>query len=101
MRELPLVDECQLDPEQLRGQRDRYRRLAEQTREVKREDERLIVTFGEDLDSELLERTIAIEQECCSFFVFDYSPAERRLTARVDPRDRLPALDALGYAFGG
>jgi hypothetical protein len=101
MRELPLVDECQLDPGQLGGQRERYRRLAEQTREVRREDELLVVTFGEELDSQLLEETIAIERECCSFFVFDYSAAERRLTARVEPRDRFPALDALAYAFGG
>jgi hypothetical protein len=101
MHELPLMDQCRLDPAELRAQSERYRRLAEQATEVKREGERLTVTFGEDLDTELLKETIGIEQECCSFFVFDYSRTERRLTATVDPSDRLPALDALAYAFGG
>jgi hypothetical protein len=100
MKELPLIAECNLDLEGLRGQRNRYRELGSQATDVQREGDVLVVSFGQDLDRALLEETIVVERECCPFFSFDYSQAERTLTIGVSSREQRPALDALSYALG-
>jgi hypothetical protein len=99
MNELPLLAECHLDAEGLRLQRDRYRKLGGHAREVRRDTDRLTVTFSSEVDPGLLEETLAVESECCPFFAFDYSSAERRLIVEVSRSDQRPALDALAYAL--
>jgi uncharacterized OsmC-like protein len=59
------VEECRLDVDGARNQRDRYRRLADQALEIRREPDTLTVSFTPQLDRALLERAIAVESECC------------------------------------
>jgi len=94
----PRIAGCSLDVDGLRGQRDRYRRLAGQALEVRREPETLTVSFMLDFDRDLLERTIAIEKDCCPFFSVDLS--DRVLTIGVAEDEHRGALDALAYALG-
>jgi hypothetical protein len=61
----------------------------------------LDATFGNELDERLLDEAIAVEHECCPFFVFDYRPRERRLKITVDEAGQEPALDALHDALIG
>lgn len=99
--EQPPIAGCLLDVDGLRGQRDRYRRLADQALEIRREPDTLTVSFTPELDRALLERTIAVESECCPFFTFDYSPGDRVLTIGVIAVEHRGAFDALAYALGG
>lgn len=92
---------CRLDVDGLRGQRDRYRRLADQALEIRREPDTLTVRFMAQLDRALLEQTIAVEKACCPFFSFDYSPGDRVLMIGVIGAEHRGALDALAYALVG
>jgi hypothetical protein len=100
MDQLPMIAECNLDLEGSRRQRDRYRALGDQAAAVRRESDSLTIDFNPELDRELLEKTIAVEKDCCPFFAFDYSPEERILTIEVSRDEQRPALDALAYALG-
>lgn len=95
------ITSCRLDLDGLLGQRDRYRRLANQTMEIRRKPETLTVSFTPALDRALLEKAIAIERDCCPFFSFDYSSGDRVLTIGVVGSEHLGALDALAHALGG
>jgi hypothetical protein len=99
--EQPRIASCRLDVKELRGQRERYRKLADQVLEIRREPETLSVSFMPELDSALLEKTIAIEKDCCPLFTFDYSPRNRALTIGVIGSEHREALDALAYALKG
>jgi len=96
--DLPLA-ECRLDLPGLHAQRERYRQLAGSVQRLERQAGRLLVEFGDDLDSALLDRTLAVERECCPFFRIDFVPGERRLIAGVEHSHQEPALDALRLQF--
>jgi hypothetical protein len=97
---LPIA-ECHLDVGGLRVQADRYRRLGATATQIDRRDGLLDATFGDELDEGLLNQAIAVERGCCPFFVFDYRPAERRLTITVQQPGQAAALDALHDALTG
>jgi hypothetical protein len=98
-QELPIA-ECRLDLAGLRRQRDRYRKLGDQALDVRRDPDRLTVTFGPELNRDLLEEVIATENECCPFFAFEYSPEVRVMTVGVSNPEFNRALDAIAYALG-
>jgi hypothetical protein len=98
--ELPIA-ECRLDLAGLRRQRDRYRRLGDQALEVRRDPDRVTVTFGPELNRDLLEEAIATESECCPFFAFEYWPEVGVMTVGVSDPEFTQALDAIAYALGG
>lgn len=83
------------------AQRDRYARLARGVRRIEREPEAVIVEFHRTFDRQLLEETLAVERDCCPFFLFDFDERSRRLRTSVRERDRLPALDAMFDAMRG
>jgi len=96
-----VIAQCRLDSAGLRTQADRYRRLGTTATRIERSEGFLGATFGPALDERLLSETIAIERECCAFFVFDYQPADRRLSIAVAQPEQEPALDALHFALTG
>ena len=93
------IPQCALDPAGLEDQGARYARLGRSVATAERSDASLTVEFGPDLDRELLERTLAVERECCPFFTLDYDESRRRLRASVSEPDHVPALDALADAL--
>jgi hypothetical protein len=50
---------------------------------IERTPRRFVAELGEDVDAELVAEAIAIERECCPFFVLTWEPAQRRLTVAV------------------
>ena len=94
------IPTCALDEEGVRAQRERYARLAHDVTRIAREPEAMIVEFREDFDRATLEEALAVERQCCPFFLFDLDEHARRLRTTVRERDQLPALDALAHAYG-
>lgn len=97
---LPLLSECSLHPVALREQQDRYRRLGRDLVDIQRDRCRLIATFSQNVDTNLVRRTIEVEHECCRFFTLAYDAAEHRLAITVEDWAQDPALDALHYSLG-
>ena len=93
------IAECRLDLSGLRGQRDRYRALAQHVDRLWRTRGRLEVSFSPAVDEELLSEAIAVERECCPFFGIAYDAAAHRLSIAVADLREDPALDALRYAL--
>lgn len=91
---------CALDDAGRREQSARYARLAATVACLDRAPEEIVIEFGEDLDRETLEQTLAIERKCCPFFLFEYDEATRRLLISVREPEQLPALRAIADAFG-
>jgi hypothetical protein len=58
-----------------------------------------VVDLDEQVDTELVDETIAIERECCPFFTLDWEPERRRLTVAVSQAEHEPALDAIAFAL--
>ena len=99
-RALPMApDGCTLDAGGLGEQVDRYRRLGAAAIAVQDGDAGLVITFGVDVDVDLLHQTIAVERGCCSFFTLDYDPSLRRLSIGVDDPARADALATLASAL--
>jgi hypothetical protein len=96
--ELPIA-KCGLDGAGLTAQRDRYARLATSVDAVERRPDRLLVCFGPDVDTALLEQALAIERRCCPFFRLTFDASTRRLEIGVDRADENAALDALQFAL--
>lgn len=90
---------CALDEAGRRQQHACYQQLARSVSHVERKSERIVVQFDERLDRDLLERALAVEQECCPFFVFQFEEPVRRLAIGVRQSDQLPALEAIAAAF--
>jgi hypothetical protein len=86
---------CTLDDSGLGEQLDRYRRLGRSAVHIQDGDVRLVITFGADVDVDLLRETIGIERGCCSFFTLDYDVSARRLSIGIDDPVRGDALGAL------
>ena len=98
MQELPVL-QCALDADGLAAQRERYARIAAARVAARREPGELIVEFDEArLDRALLEQTLAIERECCPFYVLRLDGA--RLAVRVAEPHQEPALDAIAHMLG-
>ena len=93
------IPSCALDQAGIREQQARYRQLAGTVTHLDQTADRIIVKFDEHLDRRLLERTLAVERECCPFFVFRFSNGERRLEISVRQPEELPALDVLAATF--
>jgi hypothetical protein len=101
IRELTMVEACELDADGMRAQGDRYRELSRAVAEMTRSPRSLVARFSEEVDQALLAETIAIERGCCSFFAIDYHPGARALSIGV-AEDRLaPALDGIEAALRG
>jgi hypothetical protein len=98
---LPLVSDCNLDPEALQVQRKRYATLGRDLVDVERERGRLTATFARSVDGDLVRETIEVERDCCPFFALVYDSTENRLSITVDDPAQEPALDALRYSLTG
>src|SRR5947209_1801538 len=93
------IPSCALDQAGVREQQARYRQLADTVTHLDQAGERIIVKFDAHLDRRLLDRTLAVERECCPFFVFRFSSGEQRLEISVHQPEELPALDVLAATF--
>lgn len=55
--------------------------------------------LGDEVGTELVAQTIAVERECCPFFALTWEPDRRHLTVSVSRAEYEPALDALAFAL--
>lgn len=76
---------CELDDRQLAEQLARYRRLSGSVVSVERSAGSARVRFAQQVDSGLLDETLAIERGCCGFFTLDYDPSARVLSVATEP----------------
>lgn len=95
-----MISSCELDPDGLRRQRERYRRLGREVEAIERDRDTLTVRFRPTVDRSLLAEAVEVERACCPFFGFDFSAPARRLRVTVASNDQLPALDAIAAALG-
>jgi hypothetical protein len=96
---LPMAPSCALDDAGLRLQLERYRQAGAGARLVDRTPRSLVVDLDEQVDTQLVDETIATERECCPFFTLDWEPERRRLTVAVSRVEHEPALDAIAFAL--
>ncbi len=75
---------CELDDRQLAEQLSRYRQLSGSVLGVQRQSSTARILFTKDVDTLLLQETLAIERGCCGFFTLDYEPSERVLSIGTD-----------------
>ena len=94
------IPTCALDEEGVAAQRARYASLAADVVGFEREPEAVIIDFRGQYDRATLEAALAVERECCPFFVFEFDEERRRLRTTVRDREMLPALEAMAHAFG-
>ena len=98
LTELPMFA-CALDADAMSLQRDRYARVAASITGSRRAPGALLVDFDPaTLDRGLLEEALAIERECCPFYVLRFEGA--RLSVGVAEPHQEPALDALAHLLG-
>jgi hypothetical protein len=95
-----MAPSCALDEAGLRLQLERYRRAGQGARLIERTRRSFAVDLDEQVDGKLIEEAVAIERECCPFFVLDWNPAWRRLSVSVAHVEHEPALDAIVFALG-
>jgi hypothetical protein len=93
------VPSCALDEEGVEAQQARHARLAPSVVNLERRDEEVIFSFAEDYDRQALSEMVAVEQQCCPFFVFDIDESARRLTVGVKEKEMLPAIEAIASAL--
>jgi hypothetical protein len=86
---------CALTPDGVREQRQRQAILAPSVASSTLASGRLVVDFRDDYDRQALDDMIAVERECCPFFVFDFDEKAPRLEVRVRDHEHAPALDAI------
>ena len=75
---------CALDGGQLAEQIARYRQLSNSVLDIDRDELTARILLGENVETLLLEQTLAIEHGCCNFFTLDYDPSTRVLTITTD-----------------
>jgi hypothetical protein len=92
------IPSCALDEAGRADQRARYVRLAPTVSHIEREVDAVVIEFREQFDRQTLEEALAVERQCCPFFLFEYDESQRRLRATVREPDQLPALEALALA---
>jgi hypothetical protein len=90
---------CTLDAAGRTAQTARYSLLRASAERVHRAPEEVVIDFGEDLDAETLDQTLAVERECCPFLELEFDPRARRLRVTVREADMVPALGAIASAF--
>ena len=95
------IPSCALDETGLHEQRARYALLAPSVTRLEREPGAVMIEFGEGFNRAALDEALAVERECCPFFLFDFDESERRLRTTVREAEQLPALDAIAHALGG
>ena len=90
MKSLPLIvpDGCTLSVDELVDQQGRAARLLPSVATITRSEDELRVSFGQGVDSALVDEMEATEQGCCSFLEVDYDDSARLL--------RIGASDAQG-----
>jgi hypothetical protein len=94
-----MAPSCALDESGLRSQLARYRQAGRNARLIEQTPRRLIADLGEDVDAELVAQIIAVERECCPFFVLTWEPGGRRLSVSVSQAAHEPALEAIAFAL--
>ena len=94
-----MAPSCALDESGLRVQLERYRKIGRNARVIERTNRSLVAALADDVDSELVAQTIAVERECCPFYGLAWEPARRLLTVSVSRAEHEPALDALAFAL--
>ncbi len=94
-----MAPNCALDESGLRSQLERYRRAGRNARLIERTPRRLVADLDEAVDAELVAEAIAIERECCPFFLLGWEPSRRRLTVAVSRAAHEPALEAIAFAL--
>jgi len=94
-----VVPGCALTPDGVSEQQRRHRKLAPSVTKTERTADRLIIEFRADYDAQVLDDMLAVERECCPFFVFDLDRDRRRLEIAVREPEQIPALDAIGHAL--
>ena len=97
--ELPMASSCSLDESGLRSQLARYRQAGRNAHLIERTARRLVADLDENVDAELVARTVAVEQECCPFFALTWEPGRRRLTVSVSDAEHEPALETIAFAL--
>jgi hypothetical protein len=80
-------------------QLERYQQAGAGARLIDRTPRSLVIDLDEQVDTQLVDETIAIERECCPFFTLDWEPERRRLTVAVSQAEHEPALDAIAFAL--
>ena len=85
---------CALDDGQLTEQLAHYHHLSPGVLGVERDGPTARILFGEQVETHLLEQTLAIERGCCSFFTMNYDASRRVLAIATDP-DHSHALSVL------
>ena len=94
-----MAPNCALDESGLRSQLERYRRAGQNARLIERTSRCLVADLDEQVDTDLVTETIAVERECCPFFDLTWEPDRRRLTVSVSQSPREPTLDAIAFAL--
>ena len=95
------IPTCALDQEGIQAQQARYAQLGPDVRRILREPVAVVIEFRQGFDRETLEEALAVERECCPFFIFDIDEHSCRLRTTVREREQLPALEAMVYSLDG
>jgi hypothetical protein len=94
-----MAPSCALDEHALRSQLGRYRQVGRNARLIERTSRRLVADLDESVEAEMVTEVIAVERECCPFFLLGWEQARRRLTVSVSQAAHEPALDAIAFAL--
>src|SRR5690348_17290306 len=103
--ELPVLQDpdapsCSLDAPGLAEQLERYATIGRSVLALERTPRSLTAILSPAVDPELVERTLAVERECCEFFDLDFDQGSRRLTVAVATDEMASAVDAIATALG-
>jgi hypothetical protein len=94
-----MAPSCALDEAGMRMQRERYRVVGADARLVERSASRLVVEIDGQVAVARVEEVIAVERECCPFFMLDWEQDARRLTVSGSQAEHEPALNAIAFAL--
>jgi hypothetical protein len=102
MRSLPLIvpDGCTLSLAELADQQGRAARLLPSVATLTRSEGELRVSFGPDVDRDLVDELVATEQGCCSFLEVDYSDSERLLRIGAHDEQGREIVGRMAEFFG-
>lgn len=95
-----MAPSCALDEAGLQMQLKRYRTAGLGATLVERTRRELVVDLDRNVDTALIEATLAVERECCPFFDLRWAPEAGRLTIAVTQVEHEPVLDAIAFALG-
>lgn len=95
-----MAPSCTLEESGLRAQLERYRQAGHNARLIERTPRRLIAELDSNVNAEVVTEALAVELECCPFFLLAWEPSRRRLTVSVSQAAHEAALDAITFALG-